>query len=118
MGGRFGFRIAAAHPERVAALGAFHTGGLVTDEPDSPHHSASEVSAELYFGHADEDPNMNPEQIAELDRALDDAGVRHRTDVYDGAMHGYTMSDTPVYNEAAAERHFVELLGLLGRALA
>src|SRR5207244_6499330 len=37
MGGRVGWRIATAHPERVAALGAFHTGGLVTPEPDSPH---------------------------------------------------------------------------------
>ena len=33
MGGRLGLRIAAAHPERVAALGGFHGGGLVTDDP-------------------------------------------------------------------------------------
>jgi carboxymethylenebutenolidase len=117
MGARAGWRIAAAHPDRVAALASFHGGGLVTDAPDSPHRSAGEIRAELYFGHADQDPSMSVEQIATLDRALDDAGVRHRTEVYAGAMHGYTMSDTPAYNEAAAERHFNELFALLERTL-
>ena len=36
MGGRIGWRIAAAYPERVAAMGGFHVGGLVTDDDDSP----------------------------------------------------------------------------------
>jgi carboxymethylenebutenolidase len=61
---------------------------------------------------------MNPEQIATLDRALDDAGVRHRTELYEGAAHGYTMADTPAYDEAAAERHYRELFALLGRTVA
>jgi carboxymethylenebutenolidase len=113
MGARVGWRIAATHPDRVAALAGFHAGGLVTDAPDSPHLAADRVKAEVYFGHADQDQNMNPEQIATLERAMDEAGVRHRTEVYEGALHGYTMSDMPVYNEEAAERHFVALFGLL-----
>ena len=36
---------------------------------------------------------------------------------YAGAAHGYTMADTPAYDEAACERHFSELFALLGRAL-
>ena len=60
---------------------------------------------------------MTPEQIAVLDRALDDAGVHHQTEVYAGAQHGYTMSDTPVYDEEATERHFAALFGLLERTL-
>ncbi len=118
MGARLGWRIAAAHPDRVAALGGFHGGGLVTDAPDSPHRSADRVQAEVYFGHADEDANMTPEQIATLDEAMDEAGVRHRTELYGGAHHGYTMSDTPVYNEEACERHFTALFELLERTLA
>lgn len=117
MGGRVGWRIAADYPDRVAALGAFHAGGLVTDAPDSPHLSASDIQAEIYFGHADQDQGMNPEQIAALDQALDDAGVRHVTEVYEGAIHGYTMSDTAAYNEAAAERHFDALFALLERTV-
>ncbi len=117
MGARVGWRIAARHPDRVVAFGGFHGGGLVTDAPDSPHRSAAELTAELYFGHADQDPSMTAEQIEVLDRALDAAHVRHRAEVYEGARHGYTMSDTAAYNEAACERHFTELFALLDRAL-
>jgi carboxymethylenebutenolidase len=118
MGARLGLRIAAAHPDRVAAMGGFHGGGLVTDDPQSPHLSAGALRAELYFGHADKDQSNSPEQIAALDRTLDEAGVKHRTEVYEGAKHGYTMADTPAYNEAAAERHFDALFDLLERTLA
>jgi carboxymethylenebutenolidase len=117
MGTRLAIRVAAAHPDRVAALGGFHGGGLVTDDPQSPHLAAGELRAELYFGHADKDQSNSPDQIAALDRALDEAGVKHRTEVYEGAKHGYTMADTPAYDEAAAERHFDALFDLLGRTL-
>jgi carboxymethylenebutenolidase len=117
MGARVGLRIAAAYPDRVKALGGFHGGGLATDAPESPHRSAGQLRAEVYFGHADQDANMNPEQIAVLNDALDGAGVRYRAEVYEGALHGYTMSDTAVYNEAACERHFTELFALLDRTL-
>jgi carboxymethylenebutenolidase len=117
MGARVAFRIAAAHPHRVAALAGFHGGGLVTDDPDSPHRSAGELRAEVYFGHADNDRGNTPEQIAALDAALEEAGVPHRSEVYAGAAHGYTMSDTPVYDEQATERHFAALFDLLDRTV-
>ena len=60
---------------------------------------------------------MTAEQIATLERTLDEAGVRYRSEVYEGAQHGYTMADSAAYNEAARERHFRELDALLGRAL-
>ena len=115
MGVRVGLRIAAAHPERVAALAGFHGGGLVTDDPQSPHRSAGALRAEVYLGHADQDPSNSAEQIAELDAALEAAGVPHRSEVYPGARHGYTMADTPVYDEQATERHFEALFDLLDR---
>src|SRR5262245_47226969 len=118
MGARLGLRIAAAHPDRVAALAGFHGGGLATDDPDSPHRSAAALRAEVYFGHADQDPSNSAEQIATLDAALEDAGVTHRSEVYAGAAHGYTMSDTPAWNERASERHFAALFDLLDRRLA
>ena len=115
MGGRVGWRIAAAYPARVAALGGFHVGSLVTDDEDSPHRSAASLAAEVYLGFADNDRSMSAEQIAELERALDGAGVRYRSEVYPGAAHGYTMADTPAYDEAAADRHYKELFALLRR---
>jgi carboxymethylenebutenolidase len=116
-GGRLGWTVAAAYPDRVAALGGFHTGGMVTDKEDSPHLLAPRVGAEVYWGHADQDQSMTAENIATLDQAMDEAGVRHTTELYEGAQHGYTMSDMGAYNEAAAERHFTALLALLGRAV-
>jgi carboxymethylenebutenolidase len=117
MGARLGLRIAAAHSERVAALAGFHGGGLATDDPQSPHRSAGALRAELYFGHADQDRSNTGEQIATLDAALDDAGVTYRSEVYAGARHGYTMADTPAYDERASERHFAALFDLLERTL-
>jgi dienelactone hydrolase len=104
--------------DRIAALGAFHAGGLVSDDEDSPHLSAGAISAELYLGHADNDQSMTPEHIAALEQALDQAGVRYRSELYEGAAHGYTMSDTAAYDETAAERHFTELFALLDRTIA
>jgi carboxymethylenebutenolidase len=118
MGGRTGWLIAAAHPERVAALGGFHVGRLVSDDADSPHLSAGKITAEVYLGTADNDPSMTAENIATLEQALDSAGVRYRSELYEGATHGYTMADTAAYDEAAAERHFTELFALLDRTVA
>jgi carboxymethylenebutenolidase len=116
MGGRLGWSIAAAHPDRVAGVAAFHTGGLVTDGDGSLHAAAGRLQdVELYFGFADQDRNMTPEQIATLERALDDVGVTYTSELYDGALHGYTMDDLPVFDEAARERHFRALQSLLER---
>jgi carboxymethylenebutenolidase len=115
MGGRIGWTIAATHPDRVRATAGFHTGQMVTDSADSPHLLAAQVSAEVYWGHADNDHSMTPENIATLDRAMDDSGVHHTTEVYENAAHGYTMSDMGAYDANACERHFDALFALLKR---
>lgn len=117
MGARMGWRIAVADPERVAALAGFHAGGMVTDDPESPHKSADRLDARVYFGHADNDASNSPEQIKALDEALEAAGVTYRTEVYQDAIHGYTMADTAAFNEPARERHFEALFELLSSAL-
>jgi carboxymethylenebutenolidase len=52
-----------------------------------------------------------------LGEALRDAGLTARNEVYEGAAHGYTMSDTAVYDEAATERAFTELKAVFDRTL-
>jgi carboxymethylenebutenolidase len=115
MGGRNAVRAIEAHPDRIAAAAAFHAGRVVTDTPDSPHLGVGSVTGELYFGHADQDPSMTAEQIATLEQALDAAGVTYTSEVYRGARHGYTQSDTPMYDERATERHWAALFALLDR---
>lgn len=117
MGARFAIRAAGAHPDQVAAVGCFHGGRLVTDDDDSPHRELATARAEFVFGHADKDGSMPPEAIDALGDSLSAASLTASNEVYAGAPHGYTMSDTPMYDEAATERHFTELEGLLGRTL-
>ena len=118
MGGRIGWRIAAAYPERVAALGGFHVGGLVSDDADSPHRSAGSLAAEVYLGFADNDRSMT----RRADRRAGPGARRGRGALplggLRGAAHGYTMADTPAYDETAAERHYAELFALLDRTVA
>ncbi len=115
MGARLALWTAGGHPDRVAAVAGFHGGRLATDAPDSPHLAAEHITAELYFGHADNDHSLPPEQIERFEEALTAAGVRHTCEVYAGAEHGYTQADTAAYDEKGAERHWAALLELLKR---
>ncbi|MGW7259711.1 dienelactone hydrolase family protein [Streptomyces sp. NPDC054834] len=115
MGARLVLFVAGAHPDRVAAAAGFHGGRLATDDPGSPHLAAARITAEVYFGHADQDPSLPEEQIKRFEQALTEAGVRHRCEVYAGAHHGYTQADTTAYDREADERHWAALLDLLDR---
>jgi len=99
------------------ACGGFHGGGLVVDAPDSPHRALGSARAEFVFGHADHDRSMPPEAVDELGASLAAAGLTATNEVYAGAAHGYTMSDSAAYDEAATERHFAELEALFARAM-
>ena len=75
------------------------------------------IEARLYFGHATDDRSMPAEAIAKLDHALEAWGGRYESEVYDGAYHSWTVPDTPVYNQARAERAFGKLKELFGEIL-
>ena len=115
MGARLSLLTAGTYPDRVAAAAGFHGAQLATDAPDSPHLVAGNITGEVYFGHADQDPSLPPEQIQRLEDALTEAGVRHRCEVYPGAPHGFTQADTASYREEGDARHWEALLGLLER---
>ncbi len=115
MGGRHAFIAAGTFGARVAAAASIHGGGLATGKPDSPELAAPRVAAELYFAVADQDRTCTPEHQATLRAALDAAGVRYRMELYPGAAHGFAVPDFPVYDEAAAERHWAQVLELFAR---
>jgi carboxymethylenebutenolidase len=117
MGGRLSLRMAGEFADAVAAAASFHGGNLATGEDNSPHLAAVRAAGELYIGHADNDGSMDPEQMGRLTRALADAHVRHTAELYVGAQHGWTQTDTPAYDEPSAERHWMRLLELYGRVL-
>lgn len=115
VGGTSALRATEAHPERIKAVASFHGGQLATDDPDSPHLQVGNITGEAYFAHADQDHSMTAEQIKVLETALDEAGVRYRSEVYEGAAHGFTMTDTAAYHEEGERRHWENLYDLLDR---
>lgn len=117
MGGGHALRAAAAFPEQIVAVGAFHAGRVATDAEDSPHRLAPQIKAKVLVGGADQDATFDEAQKDRLSAAFEAAGVDATVEIYPGALHGYVPSDTPVHNPEAAERHWRELLALLDETL-
>lgn len=117
MGGGMALTTAAMHADRVAAAASFHGGSLATDSDLSPHLQAPKMKGRIYVAGADKDDTYPPEMAARLEKALSEAGVDHRCEIYQGALHGWTMPDFPIYDEQAAERHWRELQALLADTL-
>jgi carboxymethylenebutenolidase len=117
MGGKFALLAAGAYPDRFAAIASFHAGGLVTDQPDSPHRFLKGVAGHVYVAGADNDTHFTEAQKTQLEAALTDAGVKHRVEIYAGARHGYAVADHPAFNAQAAERHWQALIGLFAETL-
>jgi carboxymethylenebutenolidase len=107
-----------AYPGRVNAAAAFHASQLATDAPDSPHLLAEHMKqGRLYVGNAGIDQSVSPEDEGRLAAALRKAEVDHIIENYPGVRHGFTVSDTPVYDRASAERAWDRLLRLFQETL-
>ena len=118
MGGPITMRTAAAVPDRIGAGASFHGGGLVTDQPDSPHLLVPQMQAHYLFAIAANDDENQPEAKDVLREAFDEAGLPAEIEVYEGALHGWCPPDSQVYFEAQAERAWSRLLALFETALA
>jgi carboxymethylenebutenolidase len=120
MTGSYTLRLAAAIPERIAAGGSFHGGGLATGEKDSPHLLVSRMDADAGFliAIAENDDEKEPQAKAMLRRAFDEADIDAEIEVYEGTLHGWCPPDSAVYNEEQAERAWRRLLDLFERKLA
>ncbi len=117
MGGGMAIAAAGTWPDSFAAVASFHGGNLATDAIDSPHTYAPRLTAELYIAVADADKSYPPAMAKRLEAALEQAGVRYRTETYLGAAHGWMKSDFPVYDATAAERGWQEMLAFFDRTL-
>ena len=117
MSGPIAFRTAAAVPERVGAVASFHGGGLVTDQPNSPHLQASKTKAQFLIAVASNDDQRSPNEKNVLKETFEKAKLPAEIEVYSGA-HGWCPPDSRVYNEPDAEKAWSRLLALYGKALA
>lgn len=122
MGGAMTMQAAAALPSRIGAGASFHGGGLVTDKPDSPHLLVPRIKAQYYFGIAANDDQRQPDAKTTLAAAFHAANLAAKIEVYEGTVHGWCVKDMaiqagkPIYDQAAAERAWLELVALYKRA--
>jgi len=117
MGGPLSFRTAGAVPGRIGAVATFHGGGLFVDGPDSPHLLIPKTHAEYLIEIADNDDKQDPTIKDKLKAAFADAKRPAQVEVFAGAAHGWTVKGSQVYNEAAAETAWANLLALYKKAL-
>ena len=118
MGGPIAFRTSAAVPDRIGAVASFHGGGLVTDQPNSPHLQASKTKAQFLIAVAANDDQRAPAEKDVLKETFAKANLPAEIEVYTGAAHGWCPPDSGVYNEPQAEKAWSRLLALYGKALA
>jgi len=118
MGGPIAFRTAAAVPDRVGAIASFHGGGLVINNPNSPHLQASKTKAQLLIAIAASDDMRSPDEKNVLKDTFAKSNQPAEIEVYTGAAHGWCPPDSGVYNEPQAEKAWTRLLALYGKALA
>jgi carboxymethylenebutenolidase len=122
MGGPLVFRTAASMPDRIGAGGSFHGGGLVSDQPTSPHLLIPKMKAKMYVGIASNDDAKQPDAKDKLREAFDAAKVFAEIEVYTG-LHGWCIPDMPLqdgkplYNKPDAEKAWAKLVALYKAAL-
>ena len=116
MGGLMSLTAAGTYPDGIVATASYHGGRLATDAPDSPHLLAPKITARVYIAGAIEDPSFPDDMKARLEEALTTAGVDHQIETYQ-AKHGWVFRDIPVYDSAAAERHWRTMLALFDATL-
>lgn len=118
MGGPMAFHTAAAVPDRVGAVATFHGGGLVADQPNSPHLQAANSHAQFLIAIAESDDQKAPNDKTALKETFAKAKLPAEIEVYAGTAHGWCPPDSQVYNEPQAEKAWGRLLALYGKALA
>jgi carboxymethylenebutenolidase len=112
LGGKMALTAAGTYPDRFAATASYHGGRLATDDPDSPHLLAPKIKSRVYIAGAIEDGSFPDDMKQRLEDALSAAGVDHTIETYP-AKHGWVFRDTPVFDAAAAERHWQSLVALM-----
>jgi carboxymethylenebutenolidase len=116
MGGLMSLTAAGTYADEIAATASYHGGRLATDDPESPHLLAPKMTSRVYVAGAIEDQSFPDDMKAKLEDALTAAGVDHTIETYP-AKHGWVFPDIPVYDAAAAERHWQTLIDLMRQTI-
>ena len=112
IGARAVFHTMMRLPDQFVAGSMWHPSYLVDDTPNSPHLTASELPGSLYVGFGEADETMSVASMQPFIDAVAPLGDRVTIDIHPEADHGYTWSDSPAYNQDAAEKAWTRTLEL------
>ena len=118
MTGSWTIRAAAAVPDRVKAAASFHGGGLAGEDDTAPVNLLDDMAedAKALIAIAQNDDAQAPTDKDALAAAGEAAAADVTVEVYVGD-HGWTVLDSPVYDQAEADRAWSNLLALYSSTL-
>jgi carboxymethylenebutenolidase len=116
-GGSMTIRAAAAEPARLGACVSFHGGQLVTDDVHSPHKLIPPTQAAYHIAIAAGDDAKEPQSKTVLADTLKTAKLAGTVEVYPDTKHGWMVPDSNIYDQVQAERGWLAMTKLYGRAL-
>ena len=117
MGGPMVMRAAAERSDRIGAGCAYHPVSLATEDDESPHRLIPKMNGQFFIALAENDDERNPDDKSVLRETFARADITAEVTVFEGALHGWCVLDSRVYNEAPAEVAWTKTLALFEEAL-
>lgn len=90
----------------------FH-GGLST--PEGQSYDAE--TAPILVAHGGADSSISMDDVADLSKRLEEAGVQYEIEVYSGAPHGFTVMGSERYQETADKKSWDAFMEFVGEQL-
>ena len=117
MGGPMVMRAAAERSDRIGAGCAYHPVSLATEDSNSPHLLIPQMKGQFLIALAENDDERHPDDKSVLRETFTAQGLTAEVSVFKGAMHGWCVLDSRVYNKPSAELAWAKTLALFDAAL-
>ena len=117
MSGQYIVSIASSYPNSFKTLASFYGVKIYTDQDDSPHLKASDISADLYLAFAEHDTWVDEDLLSKIKIHFTKNTPNFKMEIYEGTEHGFAFPDRHTYNKAAAEKHWSRLNTLFEKNL-
>lgn len=111
--------LAATLPD-IQATASFYGAGITTMTPGGGEPTLArtkDIKGTVYAFFGTEDASIPPQQVSEIEEALEKHQVLHRIFRYQGADHGFFCDQRASYNEAAAAEAWSQVKQLFRQEL-
>ena len=118
VGGRITYLAATSCPE-LSAASVYYPGRILTPFGDGPApiDLTSQIKIPVMGNFGQEDANPSPDDVAQIEAKIKEAGVTYDFKTYPGAGHGFNCDERDSYHEASAADALTRTLGWFDRYL-